>query len=108
MNGTGLVRRAGIAALLLSSSATARAAEGMPQLDFGNPLTTSQVVWGGVIFLALYLTFANWGLPRVASVLEERDARINGDLEAARDAKARADTAVAELTSATNKARVEA
>ena len=80
----------------------------MPQLNFQNPLTISQVVWGAVIFLALYLLFVNWGLPRVASVLEERDSRINGDLEAARAAKAQADSAVAELTTATNKARADA
>jgi F-type H+-transporting ATPase subunit b len=105
---TGFLGRAGLAAGLLSLPAAARAAEGMPQLEFGNPLTISQVVWGAVIFLALYLVFANWGLPRVASVLEERDARINGDLDAARQAKANADAAVAELTDATQKARAEA
>ncbi|MBV8575667.1 MAG: F0F1 ATP synthase subunit B' [Acetobacteraceae bacterium] len=80
----------------------------MPQLDFSNPLTTSQVVWGAVIFLALYFIFASWGLPLVGSVLAERDAKINGDLEAAREAKGRADAAVTELTDATHKARAEA
>ena len=101
--------RAGFVATgLLCVPARAFAAEGMPQLNFQNPLTISQVVWGAVIFLALYLLFVNWGLPRVASVLEERDSRINGDLEAARAAKAQADSAVAELTTATNKARADA
>ena len=85
MSRMGFLRRAGLAAVLLSLPDAARAAEGgMPQLDFGNPLTVSQVVWGAVIFLALYLVFANWGLPLVASVLDERDARINGDLDVAR------------------------
>lgn len=109
MSRAGFLRPAGLAAgLLLCLPKAALAAEGMPQLDFGNPLTISQVVWGAVIFLALYLVFANWGLPRVASVLEERDARINGDLDAARQAKATADSAVTELTDATHKARADA
>ena len=107
MNGAGFLRRAGFAAFLLSLSASAHA-QGMPQLDFSNPLTISQVVWGAVIFLALYFIFSGWGLPLVGSVLAERDARINGDLEAAREAKARADAAVAELTEATHKSRAEA
>ncbi len=82
--------------------------KGMPQLDFANPLTKSQVVWGGAIFLLLYLLLSRWALPRVASVLEERTAKIAGDLDAARSAKASADAAVAELTDATQRARAEA
>ena len=27
----------------------------MPQLDFTTPLTTSQVVWGAIIFVVLYI-----------------------------------------------------
>ena len=27
----------------------------MPQLDFANPLTTCQVVWGAMIFAVLYI-----------------------------------------------------
>ena len=84
------------------------AKEGMPQLDFANPLTKAQVVWGAIIFVVLYLLVARWGLPRVTSVLEERAARIAADLDAARVAKANADTAVAELTEATQRARAEA
>jgi F-type H+-transporting ATPase subunit b len=99
----------GLAAVLsLGAPVGARAAEGMPQLDFANPLTISQVVWGAVIFFALYVLASRWGLPRVSGVLEERDARISGDLEVARGAKSRADAAVAELTQSTRQARAEA
>jgi hypothetical protein len=50
-----LPRLALFAALLLP---TAAQAEGMPQLDFANPLTTSQVVWGAIIFAALVSSVA--------------------------------------------------
>jgi len=102
-------RRIGlVAGPLLAWPVVARTAEGMPQLDFANPLTISQVVWGAVIFFALYILASRWALPRVSEVLEERDTRITGDLEVARGAKSRADAAVAELTQSTRQARAEA
>ena len=97
-----------VMAALLLLPAFASAKEGMPQLDFANPLTKAQVIWGAIIFFALYLLLSRWALPQVSSVLEERASRIAGDLEAARTAKANADAAVAELTDATQRARAEA
>jgi F-type H+-transporting ATPase subunit b len=95
--------------LLTSAAFAAEAAKTIPpQIDFGNPLLKSQVVWLGLIFLALYLLLANWALPQVARVLETRAARIKLDLDAAMVAKAAADAAVAELTAATRKAHAEA
>jgi F-type H+-transporting ATPase subunit b len=96
---------------LLSSAALAAGGgggAGMPQLDFANPLTKAQVIWGAIIFVVLYLLLSRWGLPQVASVLAEREGKIAGDLEAARAAKARADAAIAELGEATAKSRAEA
>ncbi len=86
----------------------AMAAEGMPQLDFANPLTIAQVVWGAVIFFALYRLLSGWALPKVGEVLEHRAATITADLEAAREAKEAADAAVAEMTETTAKARHDA
>jgi F-type H+-transporting ATPase subunit b len=80
----------------------------MPQIDFANPLTLYQVLWMAVIFLALYLALSRWALPQVADVIDARGARIAADLDVAREAKARADQAVAELTSATKRAHAEA
>jgi F-type H+-transporting ATPase subunit b len=80
----------------------------MPQLDFANVLTTSQVVWMALIFGALYILLSQWALPQVAGVLDERAARINTDLDTARIAKAEADAAVAELIAATKRASMEA
>ena len=99
-------RLALLAALLLAPAAAM--AEGMPQLDFANPLTTSQVVWGAVIFVALYLLLSRLALPRVAEVIEERARHIAADLETARASKARADTAATEVAAATAHARAEA
>lgn len=98
---------AALAALTLLPAA-AHAAEGMPQLNFANPLLLSQVVWLAVIFLVLYLLVSKLALPQVASVLERREAVIQSDLDAAHAAKARADAAVAELTAASARARAEA
>ena len=94
------------AALLLSAAGPEK--EGMPQLNFASPLTISQVVWGAIIFVLLYLLLSRWALPKVAVVVEARHATVAGDLETARAAKAEADAAVAELTAATRQARAEA
>lgn len=81
---------------------------GMPQLDFANPLTIAQVVWMLIIFGLLYWLVKNVGLPRVAEVLEARQARIQGDLEAAQRMKSDADAAMAALRAETARARAEA
>jgi F-type H+-transporting ATPase subunit b len=105
----GLQALASAGFLLLTSSAYAEEAKkGMPQLDLANPLTTSQVIWLAVIFLALYLLLSKWGLPQVATVLETRAKTIADDLDAARLAKTLADTAHTEMLTATHKAQAEA
>ena len=102
------MRRIAAAAVALLVLPAAAMAEGMPQLNFNNPLTTTQVEWGAAIFVVLYILLSRLGLPQVASVLEERGTRIAGDLETAHAAKARADGAVSEMTETTAKARAEA
>jgi F-type H+-transporting ATPase subunit b len=83
-------------------------ADGLPQLDFANKLTSYQVVWGIVIFAILYVLARYTALPKVESVLQERAKRIAGDLEGAKDAKARADAGIRAAADATAKARAEA
>lgn len=92
----------------LLTSPTAAFANGMPQLDFSTPLTLSQVVWGAIIFIVLYIALTRGGLPKVASVLEERAGKIAADLNEARAAKTAADSGMAEAQAATAKARAEA
>ncbi len=97
------------AALVAAVFAPATAlANGMPQLDFATPLTLDQVWWGAGIFIVFLLLAWRWGLPQVASVLEQRASSIAADLDAARGAKAAADRAAAEVTAATAAARAEA
>jgi F-type H+-transporting ATPase subunit b len=93
------------AALILPAAAMA---EGMPQLDFKTPLTVSQVVWGSIIFVVLYIMLSRTALPLVGSVLEERAATISKDLDEARAAQVGADAGMAEANEATAKARAEA
>ena len=96
-----------LAAALLALPAAAQA-EGMPQLNFANPLTLSQVWWGAIIFIVFFLLCWLWGLPQVASVLERRAASIAADLDTARQSKLQADQSVAETTQAIARARAEA
>jgi F-type H+-transporting ATPase subunit b len=108
-----VLRRAAVLALpaLLMALMTAPGeawAEGMPQLDFSTPLTTSQVYWGAAIFVVLYLLLSRVGLPKVGAVIEQRAVHIAADLDAARLQKAQADAAVAELTVTMQRSRAEA
>ncbi len=98
---------------VLGSAATVAAghsafAAGMPQLAFGNPLTLGQLFWGAVIFLVLYLALSRSALPLVGAVLDERRARIDGDLDAAKSARNEADRAIIELRRARRVAAAEA
>jgi len=105
--------RLGMVAVLLDP-AVARAAEetaeheGMPQLDFANVLTISQVVWMFIVFAVFYLLLSRWALPQVATVVEHRAASIAADLAAARSAKAESDASMREVAEATRSANAEA
>src|SRR6185312_12710095 len=98
--------RIALAASGLLMLPAAAMAEGMPQLDFQNPLTTSQVVWGAIIFIVLYILAARFALPKVGVVLEERARHIARDLAGA-EAQAAIGAAVDEAKKAAT-ARAEA
>jgi F-type H+-transporting ATPase subunit b len=102
------MRRIAVAALVLLAIPAAAMAEGMPQLDFKNPLTVSQVVWLVFIFAGLYTLLSRWGLPKVAEVLEARATSIARDLDVAQQAKVESDAAVAAMNDATRKAHAHA
>lgn len=102
------MRRVTLPALMLLALPMAAHAEGMPQLDFANPLTTAQVWWGAAIFIVLYVALARVGLPKVGTVLQERAEHIAADLQTAQAQKAQADAAVAELTATIQRSRAEA
>jgi len=80
----------------------------MPQLAFTDPLMISKLVWLLIIFGLLYFVLKTYALPQVASVLDERAALIAADLNAARDAQASGEAALAEIRASTAAARAEA
>ncbi len=104
----GALRIALLSSAMLPVAGGTAFAAGMPQLQFANPLTLGQVFWGAVIFLVLYLLLSRSALPRVGAVLDERRARIDGDLDAAKAARNEADQAIAALRRARSEAAVEA
>lgn len=103
-----MIRRIAFTAAFASAPAMALAGQTMPQMDFKNPLTLDQVGWMVVILLVLYFLLSRWALPQIGKVLEHRAATITADLEAARNAKAAADAAVAALNKTMNEARAAA
>lgn len=78
----------------------------MPQLDISTFLP--QVIWLLITFSALYLVMARVALPRVGEVLEERQNRLDSDLEQAEKFKADSEKLEAEYEQLTAKARAEA
>lgn len=61
----------------------------MPQFDPAN--FTSQLVWLAAIFAVLYFAVVRPTLPKVGRIIDEREGRVAGDLDAAVAAKGEAD-----------------
>lgn len=78
----------------------------MPQLIPADFLP--QVFWLAVSFAVLYVLMARISLPRIADVLEARQDRLNGDLDAAAKFKEEAEKAIAEYEKALAGARAKA
>lgn len=62
----------------------------MPQFDFAN-VFVPQLFWLAVFFVVLYFGIVRLTLPRLGKTMDQRAAKIDGDLEAARQAKDAAD-----------------
>ena len=78
----------------------------MPQLDATTYLP--QLVWLAITFGVLYFVMARYALPRVAEILEERQNRLDGDLEQAESYKAESEKLEADYDRLTAQARMEA
>jgi F-type H+-transporting ATPase subunit b len=95
-----------------NASETAEAAKqageavGMPQLDFST--FPNQIFWLSVALLVTYLVLSRLALPRIASVLSERQGTITSDISAAEDLKRKAEDAEAAYNQALADARAEA
>jgi F-type H+-transporting ATPase subunit b len=61
----------------------------MPQFNPADWL--SQIAWLAVIFAFLYFAVVRPTLPKVGRVIDERESRVSGDLDAAEAAKGEAD-----------------
>lgn len=79
---------------------------GLPQLD----VTTfpSQLFWLLISFVILYIVIARVAAPKIGGVIEERAARIKGDLDRAAAAKRDSEAAVAGYEKALSDARARA
>ena len=89
-------------------SGAAQAAEGgMPQLNFHD--FAPQLVWLLIAFVVLYLIMSKLAVPAIADTLEKRQAKIQGDLDAAEkaseDTRAAVDAYQKRLANAREEAR---
>ena len=76
---------ASLAILVASGAALAKEGSGgMPQLDYHS--FAPQLVWLAIAFLALYLVMSRLAVPAISDTLARRQAKIQGDLDAAEKA----------------------
>ncbi|WDR06541.1 ATP F0F1 synthase subunit B [Devosia rhodophyticola] len=55
----------------------------------------TQLVWLAITFAALYVVISRMALPRIGAILDDRKARIDGDLNAADASRQKTDAAIA-------------
>ena len=82
------------------------AGPGMPQLDFST--WGNQIFWLVITLIVIYFVLSRVALPRIASVLAERQDTITNDIAAAEDLKAKAQAAEAAYDKALVDARAQA
>lgn len=81
-------------------------ATGMPQLDIGS--YPNQIFWLIVALVAIYFVLSRVALPRIGSVLAERQGTITNDIAAAEELKLKAGEAERAYEKALADARAEA
>jgi len=92
--------------ILAGAEKAAEHADGMPQLDFAN--YPNQWFWLVITLLVLYVVISRIALPRIASVLAERQGAIARDIEQAETLKRQAVDAEEAYKKALAEARTEA
>jgi F-type H+-transporting ATPase subunit b len=79
-----------------------------PFPPFDKQTFPSQLLWLTLTFVALYLMMSRIALPRIGTILEQRRARISGDLAEAHRLKGESDAAIATYEKALADARARA
>lgn len=79
-----------------------------PFPPFQSESFASQLVWLVLSFVVLYVLLSKVVLPRVASIIEARRRRIEGDLADAARAKSESDAAIASYEKSLTEARANA
>jgi len=80
----------------------------MPQIDQISSIYASQLFWLVVVFALIYFGIGRAMLPRIERTIEDRDAKIKGDLAAAETARVEADAADAAYQAKLGETRHEA
>ena len=78
----------------------------MPQLDITTYLP--QLFWLAISFGLLYFLMVKYGLPRIGEILEDRQNRLDVDLEKAENFKVESEKLEADYDQLTAKARADA
>ncbi|MEM9715851.1 MAG: F0F1 ATP synthase subunit B' [Pseudomonadota bacterium] len=91
---------------MASGTEGAESAQGMPQLDFST--FPNQIFWLVVALVAIYFILNRIALPRIASVLAERQGSIQRDLDQAEEMKRKAQEAEAAYEKALADAKAQA
>jgi F-type H+-transporting ATPase subunit b len=78
----------------------------MPQFDVAT--FPAQLFWLAVMFVTLYTVMVRLAIPRISEVLDERQRRIDADLERAQQLKADADLAISRYERALADSRAQA
>jgi len=96
----------GLALTATAGTGAASAASTLPQLN--HEFYASQVIWLAVSFLILYVIMWRFVLPRISHILEERQDRIEGNLERAETIRREAQATAEAYEKAVSEARAAA
>ena len=69
---------------------------------------TNEIIWGGIGFIVVLLFMLKFGFPAAKKAMADRTAKIQGDLDAAEQAKADAEAVKADYESKVSDAKAEA
>lgn len=75
-----------------------------------NPLLpeTNEIIWGSLGFLVVFFFIWKFGLPQMRTAMNNRTEKIRGDLRAAEEQRAAADSVLADYRAQLNDAKAEA